>query len=202
MRLDILAGDFRILNGIEYAFKGYGHSSTHAARHFNCSYRLREEVALNYGVHSRRGITLIEVMIAIAVFVTAAVSFNAGYFMLNMRSTRLRLDAAAFSIMRAKIAKDMTDPWITGSTPVDCVITSGTVATTADPNDPYDAGPAVTLLSSADNPAVPAVAGTLYRSTYTFESASQTVVIDYRMTYVYRNQTYNDYASTVRARDY
>ena len=141
-------------------------------------------------------------MIALAVFVIATLSFNAGYFMLNSRSTRLRVDAAAFSILRAKIAKDMTDPWITGATPVDCVITSGTIATTADPNDPYDTGPAVTLLSSADNPALPEVTGTLYRNTYTFEAASQTVVIDYRMAYTIRNQTYNDYASTVRARDY
>jgi hypothetical protein len=44
--------------------------------------------------------------------------------------------------------------------------------------------------------------GTLYRNTYTFQAASQTVAIDYRLTYTFWNQTYNDYVSTIRARDY
>jgi len=151
---------------------------------------------------TRHAITLIEVIVALAVFVTATVAFNAAYFMLDGRSTRLRADAAAFSILRAKIGKDMTDPWITNSTPVDCVVTSGTQMTTADPNDPYDVGPTVTLLSSADSSQTPVLTGTLYRNTYTFQAASQTVAIDYRLTYTFWNQTYNDYVSTIRARDY
>ena len=146
--------------------------------------------------------TLIEVMAAMTIFVIATIAFNGAYFMLNMRATRLRYDAAACSILRAKIAKDMTDPWISNSTPVDCVVTSGSQPTTADSNDPYDVGPTVTLLSSSDSPQTPFVTGTLYRNTYSFESASQTIVIDYQLTYAFHGKTYTDYASTVRARDY
>jgi Tfp pilus assembly protein PilV len=146
--------------------------------------------------------TLVEVVIAMTIFVIATIGFTGAYFMLNTRATRMRCDAVACSILRAKIAKDMTDPWITGATPVDCVLTTGAQPTTADPNDPYDVGPTVTLLDSSDSPQTPTISGTLYRSTYAFESASQTVVIDYQLTYSYRSQTYNDYASTIRARDY
>ena len=96
----------------------------------------------------------------------------------------------------------MTDPWISQSVPVDCVLTTGSQPTTADPNDPYDVGPTVTLLSSSDSPQTPMITGTLSRNTYSFEAASQTVVIDYQLTYSFRNQTYTDYASAVRARDY
>ena len=141
-------------------------------------------------------------MVAMTVFTVAIIGFNGAYFMLNSRAARLRCDAVAASIMRTKIAKDMTDAWVSQSTPVDCVVTSGFVACTADPNDPYDIGPTVTLLSSSDSPQTPTVTGTLYRSTYTFESASQTVAIDYKIVYNFRNNTYTDYASTVRARDY
>ena len=151
---------------------------------------------------TRHAITLIEVIVALAVFVTATVAFNAAYFMLDGRSTRLRADAAAFSILRAKIGKDMTDPWITNSTPVDCVVTSGTQMTTADPNDPYDVGPTVTLLDSSDSPTSATISGTLYRNTYAMEAAAKTVVIDYSLTYTFRGKSYTDYASTVRARDY
>ncbi len=146
--------------------------------------------------------TLIEVVIAMTIFVVATIGFTGSYFMLNTRATRLRYDAAASAILRAKIAKDMTDPWISQSVPVDCVVTSGMQQTTADPNDPYDVGPTVTLLSNSDSPQTPSITGTLYRNTYSFESASQTVVIDYQLTYTFRGQTYNDYCSTVRARDY
>jgi hypothetical protein len=146
--------------------------------------------------------TLIEVISAMTLFVIATVGFTGAYFMLNTRATRMRCDTTAAAILRAKIGKDMTDPWISGTTPIDCVVTSGFQTTTADPNDPYDVGPVVTLLSSSDSPQTPVISGTLYRSTYSFESAAQTVVIDYRLTYSYRNSTYNDYASTIRARDY
>ncbi len=146
--------------------------------------------------------TLIEVVAAMTLFVIATIGFNGAYFMLNTRAARLRCDAAASAILRAKIAKDMTDPWISGSTPVDCVLTTGLQPTTADPADPYDVGPTVTLLSSSDSPQTGTITGTLYRNTYTFEAPSQTVVIDYQLTYTYRNKTYTDYASTVRARDY
>ncbi len=139
---------------------------------------------------------------AMAVFVIATVGFTGGYFMLNTRAARMRCDATAAAILRAKIGKDMTDPWISGTTPVDCVVTSGFQQTTADPGDPYDVGPVVTLLSSSDSPQTPLVSGTLYRSTYNFESVSHTVVIDYKLTYSYHDTTYNDYASTIRARDY
>ncbi len=154
------------------------------------------------GAHSRAGMTLLEVVIAMTIFTIATIGFTGGYYMLNSRATRLRCDSAACSILRAKIAKDMTDPWISQSTPVDCVLTTGFQPTTADPNDPYDVGPTVTLLSSSDFPQTPTVTGTLSRSTYTFESASQTVAIDYRLTYSFRGKTYTDYSSTVRARDY
>jgi Tfp pilus assembly protein PilV len=150
----------------------------------------------------QRGITLLEVILAMTVFVVATIGFVGGYFMLNTRATRLRYDAVAASLLRAKIAKDMTDPWLSLTTPVDCVLTSGTVATTADPNDPYDIGPTVTLLSSSDSPQTPSISGTLYRNTYAFESAAQTVVIDYQLVYTFRGRNYTDYASTIRARDY
>jgi len=153
--------------------------------------------------HAQAGITLIEVMVAMALFVIATIGFNGTFYMLNSRATRLRCDAAASAILRAKVAKDMTDPWISQSIPVDCVLTTGSaVATTADPNDPYDVGPVVTLLSSSDSPQTPTVTGTLYRNTYAFEAAAQTVVIDYQLAYNFRGKTYTDYASTVRARDY
>jgi prepilin-type N-terminal cleavage/methylation domain-containing protein len=151
---------------------------------------------------SDRGLTLIEILVAMTMFVVATIGFTGAYYMLNARATRLRCDAVAYSLMRAKIAKDMTDPWISNSTPVDCVVTSGTVQTTADSNDPYDIGPSVTLLDSSDSPSTPTITGTLWRSTYAMEAAAQTVVIDYSLTYVFRNKTYTDTASTVRARDY
>jgi Tfp pilus assembly protein PilV len=155
-------------------------------------------------LRARAAITLLEVMVAMVLFVIASVGFNGAYYMLNTRATRLRCDTAASSILRAKVAKDMTDPWISQSVPVDCVVTTGStpVATTADPNDPYDIGPTVTLLSSSDSPQTPTITGTLYRSTYAFESSAQTVVIDYQLTYAFRGRTFSDYASTVRARDY
>lgn len=113
----------------------------------------------------------------------------------------MRCDSVACSILRAKVAKVLTDTWIAQSTPVDCVVTSGEIQTTADPNDPYDVGPTVTLLSSSDSPQTGFVTGTIYRNTRAFESAASTVVIDYRLTYTYRGNTYSDYASTVRAQD-
>jgi len=149
-----------------------------------------------------RGITLLEVLIAMVIIVVASIGFTSTYYLLNTRATRLRADAVAYSILRAKIAKDMTDPWISNSTPVDCVLTTGSVQTTADPSDPYDVGPTVTLLDSSDSPTSATLTGTLYRNTYAFESAAQTVVIDYTLTYNFRNKTYTDSASTVRARDY
>ena len=147
-------------------------------------------------------ITLIEVAMAMTLFVIATVGFTGAYSMLNTRATRMRCDATAAAILRAKIGKDMTDPWISGTTPVDCVVTSGFQQTTADANDPYDIGPVVTLLSSSGSPGTPLISGTLYRNTYNFESVSKTVVIDYQLTYGYRKSTYTDYASTIRARDY
>ncbi len=123
--------------------------------------------------------------------------------MLNTRATRMRVDAVGCSILRAKIAKDMTDPWLSNCVPVDCVLTGGaTVQTIADSNDPYDVGPAVTLLDSSDSPTSATISGTLYRNTYAMEAAAQTVVIDYSLTYTYRGKSYTDSASTVRARDY
>jgi hypothetical protein len=135
-------------------------------------------------------------------FVVASIGFTGAYYMLNARATRLRCDAVAYSLLRAKIAKDMTDPWIAANVPVDCVLTGSSIQTTADSNDPYDIGPTVTLLDSSDSPSTPTITGTLYRNTYAMESAAQTVVIDYSLTYSFRNQTYTDTASTVRARDY
>jgi Tfp pilus assembly protein PilV len=147
--------------------------------------------------------TLLEVMVGMTLFVIASVGFVGAHFMLNARATRLRIDAVACSLLRAKIAKDMTDPWITNSTPVDCVLTSGSsVQTVADPNDPYDIGPTVTLLDNSDSPSTPTITGTLTRNTYAMEAAAQTVVIDYALTYSFRGKTYTDYASTIRARDY
>jgi len=128
---------------------------------------------------SIRGITLIEVMIAMTLFVVSSIGFTGAYYMLNM-----------------------TDPWIALSVPVDCVLTGSSIQTTADSSDPYDIGPTVTLLDSSDSPSTPTVTGTLSRNTYAMESAAQTVVIDYSLTYSFRNQTYTDTASTVRARDY
>jgi prepilin-type N-terminal cleavage/methylation domain-containing protein len=151
---------------------------------------------------SSRGLTLIEVVIAMTIFVVASIGFTGSYFILNTRATRLRVDAVAYSLLRAKIAKDMTDPWISNSTPVDCVVTSGSAQTTADSSDPYDIGPTVTLLDSSDAPSTPTITGTLWRNTYAMESAAQTVVIDYYLTYSFRGKTYTDSASTVRSRDY
>jgi hypothetical protein len=97
----------------------------------------------------------------------------------------------------------MTDPWISNSVPVDCVLTSGSaVQCTADPADPYDIGPTVTLLDSSDSPTTGTIFGTLYRNTYTMESTGKTVVIDYTLSYTFRGKTYTDSISTVRARDY
>ncbi len=147
------------------------------------------------------GITIIEVIIALSVFTLATVSFTMAYGLINARATRLRCDSVAASILRAKVAKVLTDTWIPASVPVDCVVTSGEQQTTADPNDPYDVGPTVVLLSGSDSPQTGFVSGTLYRNTRTFESAAKTVVIDYRLNYTFRGQTYNVYASTIRAAD-
>ena len=120
---------------------------------------------------------------------------------MNTRATRVRCDAAASAILRAKVAKVLTDPWIIQSVPLDCVVTTGMHLTTADPNDPYDVGPTVVLLSQSDSPQTGFVTGSIYRNTYVFESAANTVAVDYQITYTFRNKTYSVYASTVRARD-
>jgi hypothetical protein len=145
--------------------------------------------------------TLVEVMVAMLVFTIASVGFTTAYGLLNRRATQMRCDAVACSILRAKVAKVLTDTWIAQSTPVDCVVTSGEVQTTADSNDPYDVGPTVTLLSISDSPQTGFITGTIYRNTRAFESAANTVLIDYRLTYTYRGNTYSDYASVVRAQD-
>jgi prepilin-type N-terminal cleavage/methylation domain-containing protein len=150
---------------------------------------------------AQSGMTLVEVMVAMLVFTIASVGFITAYGLLNRRAIQMRCDSVACSILRAKVAKVLTDTWIAQSTPVDCVVTSGEIQTTADPNDPYDVGPTVTLLSSSDSPQTGFVTGTIYRNTRAFESAASTVVIDYRLTYTYRGNTYSDYASTVRAQD-
>ncbi len=145
--------------------------------------------------------TILEVTFALAAFSLAAAGFTLSYQNLNSRAARVRCDTVANAILRAKIGKVLTDTWIPQTTPVDCVVTSGQIQTTADPNDPYDVGPTVTLLSSSDFPSVGVVTGTLYRNTYAFESAAKTVVIDYQLTYTFRGTTYNCYASTIRASD-
>jgi hypothetical protein len=152
--------------------------------------------------------TILEVTFALAAFSLAAAGFTLSYQNLNSRAARVRCDTVANAILRAKIGKVLTDPWIPTppntnivTTPVDCVVTNGQIQTTADPSDPYDVGPTVTLLSSSDFPSVGVVTGTLYRNTYAFESAAKTVVIDYQLTYTFRGTTYNCYASTIRASD-
>jgi hypothetical protein len=150
---------------------------------------------------AQAAITLVEVMVAMLVFTVATVSFTVAYGLVNTRATRVRCDAVASAILRAKIAKVLTDTWILQSVPVDCMVTNGQQLATADPNDPYDVGPTVVLLSASDSPQTGFVTGTLYRNTYAFESAANTVVVDYQLTYTFRNKTYSLYASTVRARD-
>jgi len=150
---------------------------------------------------AQAGVTLLEVMVAMLVFTVATVSFTLGYGLINARATRIRCDAVATAILRGKIAKVLTDTWIVQSVPVDCVVTNGQQLTTADPNDPYDVGPTVVLLSASDSPQTGFVTGSLYRNTYAFESAANTVVVDYQLTYTFRNKTYSLYASTVRGRD-
>jgi len=147
------------------------------------------------------GMTLIEVLVALVVFTLGSISFTVAYSLMNTRATRVRCDAAASAILRAKVAKVLTDPWIIQSVPVDCVVTNGMQLTTADPNDPYDVGPTVVLLSQSDSPQTGFVTGSIYRNTYVFESAADTVAVDYQITYAFRNKTYSVYASTVRARD-
>ena len=145
--------------------------------------------------------TLLEVTIAIAVFALATFGFTLTYEMVNTRAARIRCDTVANAILRAKVAKVLTDPWIPQSVPVDCVVTNGQIPTVADPNDPYDVGPSVILLSQSASPQTGLVTGTIYRNTYVFESAPKTVVIDYQITYTFRDSTYNCYASTIRAED-
>jgi len=156
------------------------------------------------------GFTLLEVMVASAVFILSTLGFTYSYQMLNTRAARARCDAAAQAILRAKVAKVLTDPWlppvvttpsVPQTIPTDCVVNSGSLPTTADSNDPYDVGPTVILQSQSGSPQVGLVTGTLYRYTYVFESAPKTVVIDYTLTYVYRGASYSCYASTIRAED-
>jgi type II secretory pathway pseudopilin PulG len=151
--------------------------------------------------HAEAGMTLIEVIVALVVFTLGSIGFTMAYGLMNTRATRVRCDAAASAILRAKVAKVLTDPWIIQSVPVDCVVTNGMQLTTADPNDPYDVGPTVVLLSQSDSPQTGFVTGSIYRNTYVFESAADTVAVDYQITYAFRNKTYSVYASTVRARD-
>jgi hypothetical protein len=145
--------------------------------------------------------TLLEVTVALAIFALATCGFVLSFEALNNRAGRVRCDTVACAILRAKVAKVLTDPWIPQTTPVDCVLTSGSVPTTADPNDPYDVGPTVTVLSSSDFPQTGVVTGTLYRNTYAFQSAAKTVVIDYQLTYTFRGTSYTCSASTIRASD-
>lgn len=145
--------------------------------------------------------TLIEVVVAITLFALTATGIVMGYGVLNKNAARLRCDAAASAILRAKVGKLLTDQWIPQSVPLDCVVTSGEQPETADPKDPYDVGATVTLLSQSDSPLVGFVTGNLYRTTSAFEAAANTVVVDYRLSYVFRGITYNSYTSTIRARD-
>jgi hypothetical protein len=147
-----------------------------------------------------RALTLIEVLIALAAFTLAGSAITISYAMINTRATRIRCDSVASAILRAKVAKALTDPWLPQAVPVDCVVTNGQQLTTADPNDPYDVGPTVVLLTSNDE-VTPLVTGKIYRNTQVFEAAAKTVTIDYQITYSYRGRQYNVYASTVRAED-
>ena len=146
--------------------------------------------------------TRLEVMIAASVFVIGALETTAIFGLFNAQAAHNRVDSAAQAILRAKVNNVLADPW-DRTTPVGCVVTSGAVPDTADPNDPFDVGPTVNLLTGRANPAVAVATGVITRNTRAQEASAgvATVVVDYTLTYQFAGKTYVATASTARSRD-
>lgn len=146
--------------------------------------------------------TLLEVVVALTVFVVGALGTVAVYGLINDWAARNRCAAAAASVLHAAVNKVLTDPWDT-TIPVGCQLTGGNfVDNVDDPNDPFDVGSEVTLLSASASPTTGVVTGKLKHNVRAADGAAvPTVLVDFKLTYVFRGQSYDSTAATVRARD-
>ena len=149
--------------------------------------------------------TLLEVAVALAIFSLGAVGLVECHSLFNGWAARNRCDAAAQAILRAKVAKVLTDPW-DAAVPPDCVVTTGVVTEMADATDVWDAGTSaagapVVLLAATESPQSGIVTGTITRQTRALDALTPTVVVDFTFSYVFRGKTYVQRASVARARD-
>ena len=148
-------------------------------------------------------------MVALAIFIIGGLGVIETLGLINQNATADRALTAARMLVGAKIAKAQTDTWTPSNNvvPLACVAPAGNIAT-KDPADAFDFDGGsnnvtpvtpVTVVGSADTGAV--VTGTMYQYVTPFESASQSLLITYTLTFTYRGKTYSVSQSTVRAPD-
>ena len=141
-------------------------------------------------------------MIALAVFVIGGLGVIETLGLINNNATVDRALTAARMLVGSKIAKAQTDTWTPSNNvvPLGCVAPTGNVAT-KDPADAFDfdGNNDVVIVGSADTG--PVITGTMNQYVTPFESAGQSVLITYTLTFSYRGKTYSVSQSTVRAPD-
>ena len=151
----------------------------------------------------RAAFTLIETMVALAIFIIGGLGVIEMLGLINNSATVDRALTAARMLVGAKIAKAQTDTWTPSNNvvPLACTTPPGNVAT-ADPADAFDfngSNNVVTVVGSTDTGAV--ITGTMNQYVAPFETASQSLLITYTLTFSYRGKTYSVSQSTVRAPD-
>lgn len=172
------------------------------------------------------GFSLVEVMVALAIFIIGGLGVIEMIGTMNNNATADRALTSARILVGAKIAKAQTDPWLpasidtskpnvpSGANPAAiCAPGPGNKAL-RDPNDPYDpygvtvdasnnilteADPFV--VTSPDTTADQAITGVMYQYVSTFEAASSSKLITYKLDFLYRGKTYSVSQSTVRSPD-
>ena len=159
---------------------------------------------------SRAGFTLLETMIALAVFVVGGLGMMEVMGYMNNNATANRAMTAARLLVGAKIAKAQTDTYTVnnGTVPVGCQQpTSGTLAN-QDPNDPFDipatSVPIITYADSSDylfSNKITTITGTMNQYVSTYEAASGSLLITFTLNFTYRGKTYTVTQSTIRTPD-
>lgn len=156
----------------------------------------------------RAAFTLIEVMVALSVFVIGGLGVIQVLGIINNNVTVDRALSAARILVGAKIAKAQTDTYTpsNGVVPMGCVAPSPDEAL-KDPGDNFDFGKAsasassypVTVVGSADTG--PVITGTMHQSVSTFEAKSGSLLVTYWLDFGYRGKTYSVSQSTIRTPD-
>ena len=174
----------------------------------------------------RGGFSLVEVMVALAIFIIGGLGVSAMIGPINNMATADRALTSAGVIVCAKIAKAQTDPWLPASIdPTKLNIPSGSNPTGVcppgpgnkalkDATDPYDLyGVTVDtsnnilteidplVVTSPDTTPDQAITGIMYQYVSTFEAAGGSKLITYKLDFVYRGKTYSVSQTTVRSPD-